>query len=241
MRAGPPGARRLLIEVRDTPPVDKPSFYRGADRSFIVSTGGAGERDDMPTAGEADNGFTRGAGNAIRQVHVREGEPVRVDLPTTQSLQFHAPGRSASSASGSGADPAPVARGGSAAGGANLPSVSGVVYFEAVAAFSARFALLGSRVRVELVPLRVGNVAAPWNDGGSHHSGPIVLQGRVGEWIALGDTELPAAKNLNATAEPPSPAAVWVRVFPQSEAAGADATNRDAADRSTVVGTGQRP
>jgi hypothetical protein len=117
-----------------------------------------------------------------------------------------------------------------------------VVYFEAVSAFVARFTLHGARVQVELVPLRVDGVTAPWIDPAGVHAGALVVQGRVGEWIALGDTQLPDnAKSLNATASPPAPASVWVRVFPDSEAADTHAAGQPAADRSTVISTGQRP
>jgi hypothetical protein len=231
-----PAVQRLLVLVRETPPTGRPSFHRGADRSFTVSTGGSGDRDDSQVQVGGDNGVTLGAGNAIRQVHLREGERVRLELPALQSLQFHLAGRA-----GAASNAAPT---GVAGGNASAPSASGLVYFEAVSAFTARFALHGSAVRVELVPLRSGSVAAPWIDasGVSGGSGPIVLQGRVGEWIALGDSALAASgKSLNATAESPRPAALWVRVFPETEASDADALELGPADRATVTGTSQRP
>ncbi len=229
--------RPLLIQVRDAPPTGRPSFHRGADRSYTVSTGGGGDRDDQQAEG-VGNAVTLGAGSLVRQIHVLEGERVRVDLPSVQSLQFHAPARLPSagkSASAAGAAPGKANVG--HAGSAYPPSASGVVYFEGVSAFAARFGLQGLRVWIELTPLRAGSVAAPVAEGSFGPVGPIILQGRVGEWIALGDTDvLTSAKGLSATAEPVAPAAVWVRIYPQSQSPEEEVSDHGA-HQATVIST----
>jgi hypothetical protein len=211
--------RALLVQVRDTPPAPAPGFRHGPDNSYTVSTGGSGERDERTGKAESENGTTVSTSMRMHVVHLVEGERVRVDLPSVQSLQFHAPVPNAAGmvapSAGSPAKSSPPARGVSPNG--TGPGAAGVVYFEAVSAFTARFAVVGARVRIELVPLRAGSVAAPYvaGDGGAAgtRSGPMIIDGRLGEWIALGDTELPDSGNsLTPTAEPVTPARVWVRV-----------------------------
>lgn len=249
---GPPLPRHLLVEVRDTPPHSAAAIRHGADGSYSVSTGSGGSDD---TVGPADNSTTLSTGNSVRRVHIMEGERVRVDLPSVQSLQFHMPvpgasagaAKPATGATGTGAmgrSPARVnatgmaagtgstaaagasgAAGTSAAAGtattaASTPSVSGVVTFEAVGAFAARFALAGPTVRVELTPLPSGTISAPYAVAGAGSApSTVIVQGRVGQWIALGDTELSSpSRNLNVTADPVRPASVWVRVQPDPAA-----------------------
>jgi len=262
----PPPPRRLLIEVRDTPPQNAAAIRHGADGSYSVSTGsGGGDRDDR--SGPADNSTTLSTGNSVRRFRIMEGERVRVDLPSVQSLQFHMPVPAAASAAAKGATgtaraagtartPGTVnaagptagagtagAAGASGAGAAGTtgaagtpatagttgaastanaaaaPSVSGVVNFEAVAAFAARFALAGSSVRVELTPLPAGTITAPYAAAAGSPQATVTVQGRVGQWIALGDTELSSpARSLNATPDPVRPASVWVRVRPDPAA-----------------------
>jgi len=218
---GPGGAaepvhapRHLLIRVRDTPPGGgSPAFHRERDGSYTVSTGGGGDRDDRPAAG-AGNGAVVSTTENVRLVRVLEGESVRVDLPAVQSLQFHVPAGAGTASAGRGTvSPGAAA---SASGKAATPAVSGVIYFDAVSAFAARFALVGNSVRIELVPLQSGSVAAPFAvAGGGEGPGRVLLVGRVGEWIALGDTELlSSGKSLSVTAEPASQPSVWVRVEP---------------------------
>jgi len=208
-----PQARHLLVRVRDTAPGARPNFLHERDRSYTVSTGSGADRDEREDAG-AGNATVLSTSNSVRLVRVREGEPVRVDLPSVQTLQFHVPlGKSAASARAA----APTGAGGSKAPvGASGPAASAVVYFEAVSAFAARFALVGSNVRIELVPLQAGGVAAPFVAGpGGESPRAIMLFGRVGEWIALGDVDLVASgKSLSATAEPASQPSLWVRVEP---------------------------
>jgi hypothetical protein len=235
--AGPaptPTPRHLLVQVRDTPPSGPAAVRHGADGSYTVSTGGGGERDERG-AQAPDNGTTLSTSNRVRRVHIVEGQRVRLDLPSVQSLQFHVPippnGAGAAkgatgAATGTGAAKATTGAAtgtGAAPATGNIagPSVSGVVYFDAVAAFAARFALAGDTVRIELTPLRSGAVAAPYaaSAAGEAADHAVTVVGRVGEWIALGDTDLqdPAA-NLSATAEPTRPASVWVRVDPEAGA-----------------------
>jgi hypothetical protein len=217
--------RHLLVQVRDTPPQGPASVRHGADGSYAVSTGGGGERDERG-AQAPDNGSTLSTTNSVRRVHILEGERVRLDLPAVQSLQFHVP-----LPAGAGGAPRGAAAGGSTAGGSAAaaggaggtpgagPSASGVVYFDAVSAFAARFALAGSTVLIELTPLRAGTVAAPYAAAGGAPDRPVTVSGRVGTWIPLGDTDLQdPARNLSATAEPPRPASVWVRVDPEAAA-----------------------
>lgn len=216
-RSGAPSAARdpqhLIVEVSTRAPDSPPSFERRADRSYVVSTGGAGSRDD--SAGSS-NGRLLETATPDRLVRVRAGEALRVDLPGVQSLQFHVPVPSgvAPKAAGSTAN----ATAGTGAGPAGS-SVSGDVYFEAVTAFAARFAIAGGHVLITLQPLQVGGVSAPrLTTGADSRPEPIVLKGAIGAWIALGDTQLPPARSLTPTAEPPSPASVWVRVRPDPDA-----------------------
>jgi hypothetical protein len=193
-----------------------------------VSSGGTDERDDLPAATAGHRGTVLRGGGALRVLHVRAGEALRVDLPSRQALQFHLA-----------APPAPGGHGTAvpAAPGALAPrgAAAGVVYFDAVAAFAARFYLEGDLVRIELVPLQASGVVAPWIDVAAartvHEPGSALrLQGRPGAWIALGDTNVAApARALVPTAEPPAPAAVWVRVRADDEA--------PAPDNGTEIGT----
>ncbi len=188
----------LLVDVRDTPPAVAVRSGRGADGSYTVSTG-----DGAADAG-AGNGSTLSTQASIRRVRVVEGERVRVDLPAVQSLQFHVP-LAASPGSG-GAAPA---------GG---PAASGVVYFDGVGAFTARFFLRGDLVRVELTPLQRGSVSAPFVPAVSGPAGTVTATAPVGEWIPLGDSDLSApGAALTQSPDPPSPAAVWVRVYPDPD------------------------
>lgn len=206
-----PAPQRLLVQVRDTLPQGASGIHHGADGSFSVSTGG-GDRDDR--ADVTDNSTTLSTRTSVRRVHVRAGERVRVDLPGLQSLQFHVP----AGAAGTSKSAAGTASGASAAAtpGAAAPSVSGVVTFEAVTAFAARFTLDGAIVRIELAPLRVDSVSAPYAVAGATGEHTVTLTGRVGQWIALGDTELsPPSARLDGDTAPLRPASVWVRVDPE--------------------------
>jgi len=197
------GPRHLLLQVRDTPPGSPAAVQRGRDNSYTVGTGGDGVRDDRPSSGTPDSSYTLSTANAIRKLRVLEGQAVRVDLPVLQSLQFHVPLPAQGASSGSG----------SSGNQAQGPAASGVVYFSSVSAVAARFALDGSTVHITLKPLRSGSVAAPY--AAAQEPASVQLQGRVGEWIALGDSEPPpGSPSLSPTAEPPSPASVWVRVDP---------------------------
>jgi len=220
--ADEPAPRHLLLRVRDTPPGSAARIHRDADGGYTVGTGG-GNHDDATSQAVADNAQTVSTGDGVRLLRVIEGEPVRVDLPAVQSLQFHLPitGRGAAT---TGAPPASgasavspgtgtTAQAPASAANAGGPAASGVVYFAAVSAFAARFAIVGTRVRIELTPLRAGTVAAPY--AATADTRPVVLQGRVGRWLALGDEDVPSTgASLSPTPEPASPASVWVRVDP---------------------------
>jgi hypothetical protein len=229
-RADGPGPRHLLVQVRDTPPPASPSVRRARDRSYTVSTGDGGASDEPADA--VHNGTTLSTGAAVRQLTLLEGEPVRIDLPAVQSLQFHLPT--------TGAAPPASAKG---AG----PSASGVVFFEAVTAFRARFALVGSQVRIELAPLRTGTVLAPpLGVGAEDPPRPLFVAGRIGQWIALGDTELAGSmRSLSVTADPPTPASLWVRVLPGVATDGAEPAEAGSppspADNSYTVHAGSGP
>ncbi len=206
--ARPP--RHLLVDVRDTPPAAVVRSGRGADHSYTVSTGGA---DDA--AGAPGNASTVSTQTSIRRVRVVEGERIRVDLPAVQSLQFHVPLGAATGGRGHGAAPSAPA----AAGGAADPAAtSGVVYYEGVAAFSARFYLRGDTVTVELVPLQRGSVSAPFVPAAGGSGAAVLASAAVGEWLPLGDSDLDTTGNtLNENPDPPSPASLWVRIFPDPD------------------------
>ena len=223
--ADPPPPRVLLVQVREHSADALGAARRGADNSYTVSTQGGGDRDTRATAD--DNGSTVSTGGGVHVLRVLEGERLRVDLPAVQSLQFHVPAASLpGNASRTAATGAPGSRGagagsaGGAAAAAAGSAVSGVVYFEAVAAFSVRFALDGARVRIELQPLQAGRVAAPLVlPSGATDPAPVpmLISGRVGEWIALGDTALAGgARSLLPIAQAPSAPGVWVRVEPET-------------------------
>jgi hypothetical protein len=219
--SAPPPPRRLLVQVRDTPPEGPASIRHGSDGAYSVSTGSGADRDDRGALAP-DNATTVSTSNHVRRLHLVAGERVRVDLPAVQSLQFHlgaaaAPGGGKGGGNTAAAAPGSAGTGSAAAGG---PAASGVVYFEAVTAFAARFLVAGPTVRIELAPLHRGEVAAPYAASGSPAARSVTLTGRLGQWIALGDTDLGApGKSLNATAEPTTPAAVWVRVDPDTSGA----------------------
>lgn len=204
------GPRSLLVRVRDTAPGATPNFLRERDGSYTVSTGQGGDRDLRAGAAAADNSTLLSTSSSVRVLRVREGEPVRVDLPQVQTLQFHVP-------TGKSTAPSQSARA-SGAARALTPSAAGVVFFEAVASFSARFALMGDSVRIELVPMQAGGVAAPFAvAGGAESVRAVTLVGRAGEWIALGDSDLvTSGQSLSVTAELPSQPTVWVRVDPDA-------------------------
>ncbi len=209
------GTQRLRVQVSDAPPSESTGFVHGADNSYTVSTGGSGVEDRTRGAVHA-NGTTVATGSSQRELHLREGEPVQVDLPSVQALQFHlpaiAPG-AASAAPGAMAGGPAAASAKAGASGANA-GVSGVVTFAAVSAFTARFSLAGGSVRIDLTPLGAGGVSAPWSGVGAPH--PLTLVGRVGEWIALGDPDLsPTAGRLTPSADAPAASPVWVRVYPE--------------------------
>ncbi|HXY05034.1 MAG TPA: hypothetical protein VEI05_00685 [Burkholderiaceae bacterium] len=220
---GGPRPRALLLQVRDTAPgTDHPNFLRERNGAYTVSTGSGGDVDERASANAANNSMVVSTTSSVRLVRLREGEPVRVDLPAVQTLQFHVPtgkgGAAPRPKAGASATQPPT---GSAPGasGASTPAASSVVFYEAVTAFAARFALVGSGgVRIDLVPLQVGTVAAPFAVGpGGESMHPVVLFGRLGEWIALGDADLVSSgKTLTPTAEPPSLPSVWVRVVPDT-------------------------
>lgn len=222
------GGHRLAVHVRDAAPDSRPSFHRGRDNSYTVSTGGGGDRDDRLDE-RPDNGYVVGVHGAERVVHLAEGEAVRVDLPGLQSIQFHLP-LSAASAHGPGAaakpaasSAAPVSATGSSAAGAagsageSAPSAAGVVYFDSVRACVARFYLDGAKVEIRLKPLRGGTLGAPHAPAGPADAAEVRLHGALGAWIALGDDEVAPAKSLNATALPATPASVWVRVVREED------------------------
>lgn len=204
----PRAPRHLLVDVRDSPPAAVARTGRGADGSYTVSTGGA------DTDAGAGNASTLSTQTSIRRVRVTEGERIRVDLPAVQSLQFHVP-LAAGPAGGAAAGPAP----GSGTGPASANgAASGVVYFDGVGAFAARFFLRGDMVRVELTPLQRGSVSAPFVPAVSGPAGTVLASAPVGEWLPLGDSDLSApGATLNPNPDPPSPAAVWVRVFPDPD------------------------
>lgn len=217
-----PRGRELLVEVRDTPPQAQGGFDRAADNSYTVSTGSAGDRDRSGNDAGSNPGYTLATGNSSRVVHIREGERVRVDLPAVQSLQFHVPAPNGSSKSGAKGSAASTANSPASSTSTTQstsqsskqgPSVSGVVYFQAVSAFAARFAVHGTQVRVDLTPLAAGGVSAPFAAADGGGARPVFVTGTLGEWISLGDTEMSLpGKSLSLTAEPPAPASIWVRV-----------------------------
>jgi hypothetical protein len=197
--------QQLIVEVRLSAPQHDLAFDRRDDRSYTVSTGGAGSRDSR---GGASNSQVLETMASVQSFRVRAGEACRVDLPSVQTLQFHVPAPGASAAK-----PAATA-GASGAGAAGVaPSVAGVVAFESVSAFAVRFSVSGNTVTARLQALQLGGVSAPMIGGNAART-PLVLHGTVGAWMALGDTDVLPAWGLTPTADAPTPAQVWVRVRP---------------------------
>jgi hypothetical protein len=224
-QAAPQAPRELLVQVRDTPPEAGGGYTRGPDNSVTVSTGGGGNLDSASDSGP--NGATTvSTSNSVRNFRIHEGERVRIDLPAVQALQFRVPmnaaGSSGASTAGASGTKSSSAAGASApasnaTGARSGGSVSGVVYFDAVAAFAARMSLAGTTVRIELTPLKSGTVAAPVV-GAPDAPHTVVITGHTGQWIALGDTDTAQGmRSLSPTPDPPSPASVWVRVYPAPE------------------------
>ena len=240
--AAPP--QPLIVEVRDSAPAQAPASGRGADGSYSVSTNSAADDSDSSGNGTtlATQSSLRRVhvveGERIRvdlpavqslQFHVPlpSGKTASAATPTmggartASSAVGKAAGAASGTGTGSGAASGAAATGGSSsatAGGstaaAAAPGASGVVYFEGIAAFAARFFLSGDGVRIELVPLRSGSVEAPYVPAAAGPAGRIVAYAPLGAWVPLGDSDLQApGKSLNLTADAPSPAAVWVRVL----------------------------
>jgi len=214
----------LLVHWRSSPPEEmRPqAARRGADGSWSVSTSGATgasySAGNNPEAARPDPGneMVLATREGERVVRLREGEAVLIDLPAVQSLQFRralpAAGGSGGASAGTSASPSAgtgSAAAGSTAAGSAGNSASGVVYFESVAAFTARFHIAGQRVRIELVPRLSGTVRAPV-PGAGEGSGSVTVEGPLGNWIALGGGA--GASDRGLSAAPPTQDAVWLRV-----------------------------
>ncbi len=232
--------RPLTVLVRDTPPDAPATVRQGSDNSYSVSTGtgddsdGTASSDAGASANDAtDNGYSvstdpgGGGGEAnavngadgstsvsvnthIARYQVVEGEVVRMNLPSVQSLQFYAPiagpGVSSSVA---------AANSGAAAAQGIGPGVGGAVFFQGVSAFSVRFAVQGREVVADLLPLQIGGVAAPYGYGVQDKPRPFRIRGRVGRWIELGEPGTQTTQTLGAVPDGAPSTGVWVKVLPQ--------------------------
>lgn len=230
--------RQLTVLVRDTPPDAPATVRQGSDNSYSVSTGTGDDSDngDGTTSSGADNGYSvstdEGGGGAeadatngadgstsvsvnthIARYEVVEGEVVRMNLPSVQSLQFYAP--IAGTALGTGAAPGTAAaNAGTAATQGIGPGVGGAVFFQGVSAFSVRFAVQGREVVADLLPLQIGGVAAPYGYGVQNKPRPFRIHGRVGQWIELGEPGTQTTQTLGAVPDGAPSTGVWVKVLP---------------------------
>ncbi len=201
-------ALRLVVTVREDSPSDRRQVQTDADGSVTVSTGRGRERESRgrESRGDDDRSTTVATADRSRRLQAVEGDRVRIDLPAIQSVRFRVPATGAGT--GARARASPAAPGAASAAGSAAPVAGGVVYFESVAAFAARFAIAGQRVVIELTPLRQDTVAAY-----AEAPATVSVQGPIGEWIALGDAD-PRSGHQGADAGP-APASyrgVWVRV-----------------------------
>lgn len=233
--------RQLTVLVRDTPPDAPATVRQGSDNSYSVSTGTGDDSDGTASSdaaasanGSADNGYsvstdsgggaaeadaTNGADGStsvsvnthIARYEVVEGEVVRMNLPSVQSLQFYAPIASAGAGT-SGAAAANSATGTTQGIG---PGVGGAVFFQGVSAFSVRFAVQGREVIADLLPLQIGGVAAPYGYGVQNKPRPFRIRGQVGQWIELGEPGTQTTQTLGAVPDGAPSTGVWVKVLPQ--------------------------
>ncbi|HEX7156090.1 MAG TPA: hypothetical protein VF229_02685 [Burkholderiaceae bacterium] len=198
-------ARRLAVTLREDPPADGPQVHAGADGSVTVSTAREREPRGRESPADDDRSTTVATASRSRRLQVVEGEQVRIDLPATQSIRFRIP---AGGGAGRPASASPGVPGATTASGGAAAVAGGVVTFESVTAFAARFAIAGRTVVIELTPLRQGAVAA-------YPEAPAAasVRGSLGEWIALGTAGPPSGpQDAGAASEPTSYAGVWVRV-----------------------------
>lgn len=157
--------RPLVVTLRDDPPLPAEGESAPHAGSVTLSTGSALPADPY------GNGQLLSTRPRQRPNQIVEGDALLISMPATQSLWFHANGGRVA--------PRPPASS-SPSGG---PDVSGAVHFDAVSDFTARIWLAGDAVAIALEPRAAGRVdSATGSD-----SGPAVVYGRVGQWIALVD------------------------------------------------------
>jgi hypothetical protein len=219
-------SRPLLVRVSDHAPGSQGGMLRGIDNSWTLSTSGAGRSSDGSVQG---NAMTLSTSPGERVLHLLEGERFVLDLPAVQSLQFHVPipqpgGASTPAGKAPHATAAPAAV--VAAGSAPVPGVQGIVYFEAVTAFSARVRLQGRRVLLELKPVLAGSVRAPQEAQASvpavttvtsaGQPAAITVEFEIGKWAGLGggDGEASASPGARLSPAPATSDALWIRVDP---------------------------
>ncbi|BAP90028.1 putative uncharacterized protein [Burkholderiales bacterium GJ-E10] len=182
---------------------------RGADNGYSVSTDEGGGGAEADATNGADGSTSVSVNTHIARYEVVEGEVVRMNLPSVQSLQFYAP------IAGTGAAPGTAAaNAGTAATQGIGPGVGGAVFFQGVSAFSVRFAVQGREVVADLLPLQIGGVAAPYGYGVQNKPRPFRIHGRVGQWIELGEPGTQTTQTLGAVPDGAPSTGVWVKVLP---------------------------
>jgi hypothetical protein len=237
-----PAERWLWLEVRDTPPPAGPAYRRAADGSVTISTGGSLQD------GSLGNGSVVGTAAPARRLRVREGEPLRVDLPATQGLQVRVPvvgrngagavtpgsvaaaGAASSTASGA-ASGSTAGTAGSAAGGtssgAAASGASGAAYgqvpqAEAVIEWTGTAAFLARfRLAGAGVEVELQPLAAGVSAPVDHVSGTRRTPVRImGPLGAWMALAEPglSERSLSPYPDAPPSAGVWVRVTPEQGA-----------------------
>ena len=184
---------------------------RGADNGYSVSTDEGGGGAEADATNGADGSTSVSVNTHIARYQVVEGEVVRMNLPSVQSLQFYAPiaGTGASTSGAAAADSGMAATQGIG------PGVGGAVFFQGVSAFSVRFAVQGREVVADLLPLQIGGVAAPYGYGVQNKPRPFRIRGQVGQWIELGEPGTQTTQTLGAVPDGAPSTGVWVKVLPQ--------------------------
>ena len=182
---------------------------RGADNGYSVSTDGGGGGAEADATNGADGSTSVSVNTHIARYQVVEGEVVRMNLPSVQSLQFYAPIAGVGTSSGIAG-----ANSGAAATQGIGPGVGGAVFFQGVSAFSVRFAVQGREVVADLLPLQIGGVAAPYGYGVQNKPRPFRIRGRVGQWIELGEPGTQTTQTLGAVPDGAPSTGVWVKVLP---------------------------
>ncbi|MCX7901430.1 MAG: hypothetical protein N2483_03905, partial [Burkholderiaceae bacterium] len=152
--------RELLITVRQERGDDRDERRFGADGSVVITS----RRIEGHVTMEAGNARTVGTGSSEQRIRVIEGGRAYIALGVAVPLTFR---RYLLTPQG-------------------LTAVDGTVYYEAVTGFHATPRVAGELVTLELAPVQTELAAGVIESTRLQTS----VQGRLGEWIAIGDVQV---------------------------------------------------